>query len=124
MGRRELAAFTKFAREVRPQSKLKIAALQMYKVFKIYLFVFENEKLIIFHRKSNYFHRGRICYYCMIIFVVILENPGIAFTRVASMLAEKWQMLSDKDREHYEELARETATTKKVVSSNHLIHPL
>lgn len=64
MGRRELAAFTKFAREVRPQ--------------------------------------------------IILENPGIAFTNVASMLTERWQSLSDADREHYEEIARETATAKKI----------
>lgn len=64
MGRRELAAFTKFAREIRPQ--------------------------------------------------IILENPGISFTNVASTLAQKWQSLSAMEKEHYEELARQTATSKKV----------
>ncbi|XP_034244429.1 PMS1 protein homolog 1-like isoform X2 [Thrips palmi] len=64
MGRRELAAFTKFAREARPQ--------------------------------------------------IILENPGIAFTHVATMLSDKWQSLSDTEKEHYEEIARKTATTKKI----------
>ncbi|KAK3922476.1 PMS1 protein-like protein 1 [Frankliniella fusca] len=64
MGRKELSAFTKFAREIRPQ--------------------------------------------------IILENPGISFTSVASILAQKWQGLSTEEREHYEELARATATTKKV----------
>lgn len=57
------------------------------------------------------------------IFAVILENPGIAFTHVASMLTEKWQSLPNEDKEYYEEIARETATTKKVLLNHYLNSP-
>ena len=46
-----------------------------------------------------------------VLFSVILENPAIAFTHVA---AEKGQSLSNEQRERYQEIARETASTRKV----------
>lgn len=101
MGRRELAAFTKFAREIRPQSKSLFFFFVKGTVILLYFMI--NVVLI-----KGFTHNGGFS------FSVILENPGIAFTQVAALLAEKWQSLSTEERDRYEEIARETATTRKV----------
>ena len=48
-------------------------------------------------------------------FAVILDNPGIAFTKVAVMLADKWKELPAEEREMYEEKAREHSLARKQV---------
>ncbi|PSN44979.1 hypothetical protein C0J52_05472 [Blattella germanica] len=40
---------------------------------------------------------------------ILKEFPGISFTRVAELLADRWRSLSEEDRMNYEELAKEVA---------------
>ncbi|XP_049960832.1 PMS1 protein homolog 1-like [Schistocerca serialis cubense] len=40
------------------------------------------------------------------------ENPGVAFTKVASLLVEHWKQLTDEEKSKYEEIAREEEERK------------
>ncbi|XP_049785241.1 PMS1 protein homolog 1-like isoform X2 [Schistocerca cancellata] len=52
------------------------------------------------------------------------ENPGVAFTKVASLLVEHWKQLTDEEKSKYEEIAREEEERKHNVPTRKSIEKI